>query len=507
MSLFNFMHQAKEEEMSTQTPAGGAPAEPEQNMEVEVPSHLRDTASVVQPQERANQSWKAPAMEVDEYGMDVDENVAPGGGLQGAGWAVPRSKAAQQAFRGQRQALGNMTNGQHGFGRRAPMQRNLEKFSVNIPPTDNQANCTMSNLIRTFSNRFRGRNRETPEEQLQSVMTHILQNCKLPQLNTLISVNKQIQCKMTKLFEEEYNKTLGSQPRHNRRGQSHARPQHRPASTTRQRQSPWNFLNIRRKDLETRESPHYARESLNHVDSILSTKDKAFALHLIQTCTIMSFKLPEYNGLTKQGSKNREYDFEMHFAFGYNYADNCEMINAGFDLRKRNCPWEARMPADICNEIAKMLGNSRFEILLKVYFDKTKNTDWHEQDGEAWIYHPYKNTKESIDLVNFDRDDRIYYVENWPETGLLSDTYSQTFPDQDAQMVRIRLERTMITWVCSQITWLAFQQSRNCSSFKVRNRLSKLLFVLKGWYTGLLLGESFDPEDMHRLIEDPEMVA
>jgi hypothetical protein len=221
----------------------------------------------------------------------------------------------------------------------------------------------------------------------------------------------------------------------------------------------------------------------------------------------MSFKLPEYNGLTKQGTKNREYDFEMHFAFGYNFADNCEMVSSGFEQRKRNCPWEPRMPSDICKEIAKMLGNSRFEILLKVYFDKTKSNDWHEQDGEAWIYHPYKNTKESIDLVNFDRDDRIYYVENWPKTGLLSDNYTQTFPGQDPDMVRIRLERTMITWVCSQITWLAFQQVRKCSSRQVRNRLSKLLFVLKGWYTGLLLGESFDPEDIHRLIEDPEMMS
>lgn len=160
------------------------------------------------------------------------------------------------------------------------------------------------------------------------------------------------------------------------------------------------------------------------------------------------------------------------------------------------------MPADICNEIAKFVGNSQFEILLKVYFDKTKSTDWHEQDGEAWIYHPYMNTKERIDLVNFDRNDRIYYVEHWPKTGLLSDNYTAQGGDaQSTTRLRSRLERTMVTWVCSQITWLTMTRFRKCKSVKVRNRHSMLLFVLKGWFTGLLLGESFDPEDMRRLIE------
>merc|ERR1712173_510492 len=167
------------------------------------------------------------------------------------------------------------------------------------------------------------------------------------------------------------------------------------------------------------------------------------------------------------------------------------------------------MPTDCSNEIAKMLGNTHFEILLKVYFDKTKVAlaDWHEQDGEAWIYHPYDFQNTMLDLVNFDKDERIYYVERWPKTGLLCDNYDRHLPDQAQQLapgqIRNRLERILITWVCSQITWLSFKQIRNCHSKKVRNRLSKLLFVLKGWYTGLLLGESFEPHDMSGIVEKP----
>jgi len=101
------------------------------------------------------------------------------------------------------------------------------------------------------------------------------------------------------------------------------------------------------------------------------------------------------------------------------------------------------------------------------------------------------------DLVNFDSTERIYYVEDWPVTGLLCGNYSEY------SMIEVeRLERTVVSWLCSQITFLAFEKVRDTKSTKVKKALNRLLFVLKGWYTGLLLGESFDPELNNEMFKD-----
>jgi len=100
-------------------------------------------------------------------------------------------------------------------------------------------------------------------------------------------------------------------------------------------------------------------------------------------------------------------------------------------------------------------------------------------------------------LVNFDTTERIYYVEDWPLTGLLCGSYSQ-YSIAEVE----RLERTIISWLCSQITFLTFSSLRDTHSTKVKKALNKLLFVLKGWYTGLLLGESFDPEFSNEMFKE-----
>merc|ERR1712050_710862 len=105
------------------------------------------------------------------------------------------------------------------------------------------------------------------------------------------------------------------------------------------------------------------------------------ALHLVRTCQLKGFKLPEYKGLTTQDQANKEYSFEIQYTFGYSYADFCEILTGCFNFRESKYPSEPEVPTCIIQEIAKMLGNSRFDILLKVYFDKTKveEDDWHEQ--------------------------------------------------------------------------------------------------------------------------------
>jgi len=80
-------------------------------------------------------------------------------------------------------------------------------------------------------------------------------------------------------------------------------------------------------------------------------------------------------------------------------------------------------------------------------------------------------------------------------TGLICGSY-----DQPALVER--LERTIVSWLCSQVTFLAFEKIRYTQSITVRKALNRLLFVLKGWYTGLLLGESFDPDYNNEMFKD-----
>lgn len=220
----------------------------------------------------------------------------------------------------------------------------------------------------------------------------------------------------------------------------------------------------------------------------LEPRDKQQVDNILRTASITKLELPEYNCLVDKNA-SKEYSFELWFGFGADYATNCELLYIDCEMKKL-------LPKDCCNIIAGMLGSTRFDMKLKVYFDKVKDPDcWHEQDGEAWIY--YKEGMRNIerDLVNFDTTERIYYVEDWPVTGLLCGSYNQP------GLVE-RLERTIVSWLCSQITFLAFEKIRDTQSIKVRKALNRLLFVLKGWYTGLLLGESFDPDYGNDIFKD-----
>jgi len=212
--------------------------------------------------------------------------------------------------------------------------------------------------------------------------------------------------------------------------------------------------------------------------------------NILRTAKITKFELPDFKFLVDE-TASKQYSFEFWFGFGTDYEDNCWQLYNDCELKKL-------LPKDCCNLIAGMLGSTRFDIKLTVYFDKVKGSDsWHEQDGEAWIFFKVGTSSDALDLVNFDTTERIYYVEDWPVTGLLCGSYSQ-FSMAEVE----RLERTIVTWLCSQITFLAFQNIRDTQSKKVKNALNKLLFVLKGWYTGLLLGESFDPESDDEMFKD-----
>jgi len=218
--------------------------------------------------------------------------------------------------------------------------------------------------------------------------------------------------------------------------------------------------------------------------------DQQVVTNILRTATIAKFELPEFNCLVDKNTSS-EYLFELWFGFGADYKDKCKQLS-------NECQMKKLLPKDCCNLIAGMLGSTRFDIKLKVYYDKAKDSDcWHEQDGEAWIFHNVGTACVRRDLVNFDSSERIYYVEDWPVTGLLCGTYSQ-YTSREFE----RLQRTVVSWLCSQITFLAFEQIRDTKSTKVKKALNRLLFVLKGWYTGLLLGESFEPEPNNEMFKD-----
>jgi len=127
--------------------------------------------------------------------------------------------------------------------------------------------------------------------------------------------------------------------------------------------------------LEPSHSPFYPTLSFQDIED-LEQIDKQVVINILRTATIAKFELPEFNSLVNKDTSN-EYTFEIWFGFGKDYEDNCkELYN--------DCQMKKLLPKDCCNLIAGMLGSTRFDIKLTVYFDKVKDSDsWHEQDGEA----------------------------------------------------------------------------------------------------------------------------
>jgi len=250
----------------------------------------------------------------------------------------------------------------------------------------------------------------------------------------------------------------------------------------------YNFKN-EKLQLEPSHSPFYPILSYQDIE-VLEPRDKQLINNILRTAEVTKLELPEFNFLIDKNN-TKEYAFELCFGFGTDYMNTCNQLF-------NECQMKKLLPRDCSNIIAGMLGSTRFDIKLTVYFDKMKDPDtWHEQDGEAWIFHNVGTTNVRRDLVKFDIAERIYYVEDWPLTGLLCGSYTQY-----SVVERERLERTIVSWLCSQITFLAFQNLRDTQCTKVKKALNRLLFVLKGWYAGLLLGESFDPDSNNEMFKD-----
>lgn len=230
-------------------------------------------------------------------------------------------------------------------------------------------------------------------------------------------------------------------------------------------------------------APLYPRECLKDVEN-LSALDRRYMEVLLNSAKVEECKWPSFADFTNmpdqwESSGASEYQFMIVFSFGFTHEDVKKTVKMG-------CK-NINIPDGVCGIIADCIGDSYFQIKLTVYFDKRKS-EWSEQDGEAWIFH--RGAKGKLeDVVNFDKNERIYYVEDWPLKGLVVDA------DEGVKLEG--LERKLVAWQCCQIIWFALGNQldpEQCHCMAVRNAVKKLIFVLKGWFTGLLLGESFEPE-------------
>jgi len=237
-------------------------------------------------------------------------------------------------------------------------------------------------------------------------------------------------------------------------------------------------------ETEKPSSSLYPRECLQQLEK-LSGFDREFMAVLLRSGRVKACNWPSFAGFIDKTNGPPEYQFMIGFEFGFSLeqihktvVDGCSKLN---------------VPSGVCSIVADFVGDSYFEIKLTVYYDKTK-TEWSEQDGEAWIFHRGSRGKIE-DVVNFDKDDRIYYVEQWPLKGLVVAT--EDAPKEMSEEKLVTLERKLVAWLCCQMIWFVLGENLSpnyCHSYIVRNAVRKLIFVLKGWFTGLLLGESFEPD-------------
>jgi len=99
----------------------------------------------------------------------------------------------------------------------------------------------------------------------------------------------------------------------------------------------------------------------------LEPRDKLLVDNILRTAALTKLELPEFNCLVDKNA-SKEYSFELWFGFGTDYATNCKQLFIDSEMKKL-------LPKDCSNLIAGMLGSTRFDIKLKVYFDKVKDPD------------------------------------------------------------------------------------------------------------------------------------
>lgn len=244
-------------------------------------------------------------------------------------------------------------------------------------------------------------------------------------------------------------------------------------------------------------SPLYPRDALGQIENARGV-DKDFMKALLNSAKVECCEFPSYKQYTAKtipvpgpDGESSEFQFVITFTFGFKMNDIREAVTSGCKV--------VGVPPGICYIMSDYVGDSFFEIKLTVYFDKSKD-EWNEQDGEAWIFHREENSNKSDkleDVVNFSPEERIYYVDNWPLKGLIVDSL-ENVDDTDELVL---FERKLVTWTSCQIVWIVLSQlldGKKTKCVRVRNMTRKLIFVLKGWFTGLLLGESFDPPESLR---------
>lgn len=210
---------------------------------------------------------------------------------------------------------------------------------------------------------------------------------------------------------------------------------------------------------------------------------------LVHSARVQRIASPEFAELThdpryEPSAAEEEFEFQIQFEFGFDLEDiewsiHAGVGNLGIDLY-------------ICHIIAEFIGRSKFICDVQIYYKKSASP-WWEQDGIAKM--KYWSNGKYIDMIDFSAEDEVYYVRGWPKNSLVIDDYSGlNLPELEDETPQMHMERKFITSVCCQIIHICIWKTPAAQSCAARNVLKQISIIMKGWFIGVLLGESLDPD-------------
>jgi len=210
---------------------------------------------------------------------------------------------------------------------------------------------------------------------------------------------------------------------------------------------------------------------------------------LVSSARVERIKCPEFAVLTqdprdKRKSMQDEFEFQIQFQFGFDVSDISWYVHSAVG--------SAGINQFICGVVAEYVGHSKFLCDIQIYYKKLA-TPWWEQDGIAKM--KYWSGGEYTDMIDFSPDAEVYFVQNWPDTNLVIDEYSNG-DQMGEETLHLMMERKIMTAVCCQIVHVCICKTPAPQSCAARNVLKQLSMILKGWFIGVFLGEGIYPDNV-----------
>jgi len=211
---------------------------------------------------------------------------------------------------------------------------------------------------------------------------------------------------------------------------------------------------------------------------------------LVHSARVQHIACPEFAELTNdpryetRAAVEEEFEFQIQFEFGFDLADIEWSVHAGVG--------SLGIDLYICHIISEFIGRSKFICDVQIYYKKSASP-WWEQDGIAKM--KYWSNGKYIDMIDFSAEDEVYFVRDWPKNNLVIDDYTGIHPSElEDEAPHLHMEKKFITSVCCQIIHICIWKTPAAQSCAARNVLKQISMIMKGWFIGVLLGESLDPD-------------